>query len=353
MSNFLSWQVEMGLERSCAACDNPRAVAAADVAAEGEAQSDAVAGDGQAEDGSGAHEDNGKPAESRPVLNSDTAGTFSILQLLDFWGCDAVMGQKSHDGTLEDAAEADLKVGEKVLLIASEECPYSEGMLCYRHLCTVLLVASEDDFVHFDQVKLRFVKWPLPKYDIWIHKRHWHIERVTPERLKEHKEYNKQYEKVKKWVASESKRRQLKRQRQAQPSDQEDADSSSDSEQKSGAKPQGRALQPPKSSHAAEPDLCYGCKKKLPLSEFSYSQRKRSGDGRKCMDCLRPYYASLNLPFSTDLCCMCKRSLPVSQFKFAAKDQKNVVCLTCTATQIHNECGPGGSSKSEHATNPV
>ncbi len=96
---------------------------------------------------------------------------------------------------------------------------------------------------------------------------------------------------------------------------------------------------------------CYGCKKILPLSEFSYSQRKKSGDGRKCMNCLQPYYASLKMSFPTDSCCMCKRSLPVSQFKFAAKDQKNV-CLTCTATQIHNECGPGGSSKSEHSTNP-
>jgi hypothetical protein len=284
MSHYFSWQGEIGLERSCGACDNTRAVAAADVAAEGEAHADAVAGDGQAQDGSGTHEDNGKSAESRPVLNADTAGTFSILQLLDFWGCDAVMGQKSHDGTLEDAAEADLKVGEKVLLIASEELPYSEGMLCYRHLCTVLLVASEDDPVHFDEVKLRFVKWPLPKYDIWIHKRHWHIERVTHERLKEQKEYNKQYERVKKWVAAEeSKRRQLKRQRQAPPSNQEDANSSSDSELKSGAKPRGKALQPPKRSHAAE-------------------------------------------------------RLLVSQFKFAAKDQKNV-CLTSTATQINNECG--------------
>jgi hypothetical protein len=74
------------------------------------------------------------------------------------------------------------------------------------------------------------------------------------------------------------------------------------------------------------------CNKNLPLSEFSYSQRKRSRDGRKCMKCLQPYYTSLNLPFSTYFCCICKRYLPVSFFqsKFAAKDQKNV-CLTCPA----------------------
>jgi len=236
----------------------PRAVAAADVAAEGEAQADAVAADavaadGEAEDGSGAPEGNGKSSESQPVLNADTVSTFTILQLLDFWGPDAVMGQKSHDGTLEDAAEADLKVGEKVLLIAPEEHPYGESMLCYRHVCTVLLVASEDDLVHRDQVKLRYVKWPLPKYDIWMHKRHWHMERATSERLQEHREFNKQYERVKKWAAAERKRLQSKRERPAPSSAQEDADSSSDSEP-SGAKPQGKASQPPKRSSSAKPD---------------------------------------------------------------------------------------------------
>jgi hypothetical protein len=120
--------------------------------------------------------------------------------LIDFWGPDAKKGQKSHAGTLEDVLEPDLRVGEEVLLIAPEEKAFAEGQLCYRHEMIVKEVGADPAFAN--QVKLKFKKWPAPKYDIWVDKRSWKMERATKERLKQRAAFNSMYEKVKKCLHS-------------------------------------------------------------------------------------------------------------------------------------------------------
>ena len=101
---------------------------------------------------------------------------------------------------MEDPSEPDLKVGEKVLLIAPEEEGYAKGQLCYRHEMIVKQIGSESDPAFCNQVKLKFEKWPNPKYDIWVDKRSWTIERATKERVQERRVFNLLYEQVKRYL---------------------------------------------------------------------------------------------------------------------------------------------------------
>ncbi len=129
------------------------------------------------------------------VLTTENVRSLDIIMLIDFWGPDAKKGRKSHAGTLEDVLEPDLRVGEEVLLIAPEEAAFAEGQLCYRHEMIVKEVGAHPAFAN--QVKLKFKKWPAPKYDIWVDKRSWKMERATKERLQQRSTFNAMYEKVK------------------------------------------------------------------------------------------------------------------------------------------------------------
>ena len=54
-----------------------------------------------------------------------------------------------------------------MLLIAPEEIPFSQGMLCYRHLCTVAEIAARVDVAHHNQAKLKFLRemaWEEARY---------------------------------------------------------------------------------------------------------------------------------------------------------------------------------------------
>ena len=107
---------------------------------------------------------------------------------------------------MEDPSEPDLKLGEKVLLIAPEEEGYAKGQLCYRHEMIVEQIGSESDPAFCNQVKLKFEKWPNPKHDLWVDKRSWEMERATKERVQERRVFNQLYEQVKLYLNTNRKK---------------------------------------------------------------------------------------------------------------------------------------------------
>jgi hypothetical protein len=134
------------------------------------------------------------------ILTKDNAVDLEFHQLLDFFGDDSAKGKKSTAGTLADPLEADLKVGDRVLILAPEEENHAMGQLCFRHEAIVKEIAAPSDIANKHCVKLKFAKWTNPKYDIWVDKRSWTIEHLTPGRRSECALFNRLYEKVKKYV---------------------------------------------------------------------------------------------------------------------------------------------------------
>ena len=61
-------------------------------------------------------------------------------------------------------------------------------------------IGSESDPAFCNQVKLKFEKWSNPKYDIWVDKRSWTIERATKARVQERRVFNQLYEQVKRYL---------------------------------------------------------------------------------------------------------------------------------------------------------
>jgi hypothetical protein len=166
-------------------------------------------------------------------LTADNVEGLEIIALIDFWGRDGSKMPKKHEGTLADPAEPDLKLGERVLLIAPEEGEFGKHQLCYRHVMVVKQLGTEGDPAFQDQVKLKFEKFPNPKHDVWYPKRSWEIERVNKERLREYNIFNKLYAKVKAYMSAQNKRtkkdveltRQSKKHQLSEASgDKEDAD---------------------------------------------------------------------------------------------------------------------------------
>jgi hypothetical protein len=173
-------------------------------------------------------------------LTADNIVGLEIIALIDFWGRDGSKMPKKHEGTLADPAEPDLKLGERVLLIAPEEGEFGKHQLCYRHVMVVKQLGTEGDPAFQNQVKLKFELFPNPKHDVWYPKRSWEIERVNKERLREHKIFNRLYAKVKQYMSAQNKRTKKdveltrsskKQQLTAASGDKEDAD---DEDQASG-----------------------------------------------------------------------------------------------------------------------
>jgi hypothetical protein len=150
--------------------------------------------------------EDGKTVACPDVLTADNAIGLEVIQLIDFWGPDGSKQPKSRVGTLEDPLEPNLKVGDRVLLLAPEEGDFGKHQLCYRHIMVVKEVGLDSDPAFHDQVKLKFEKFPQPKYDIWHPKRSWEMERITKERMKECQVFNKLYAKVKKYMSELNKR---------------------------------------------------------------------------------------------------------------------------------------------------
>lgn len=139
-------------------------------------------------------------------LTADNVEGLEIISLIDFWGRDGSKMPKKHEGTLADPTEPDLKLGERVLLIAPEEGEFGKHQLCYRHLMVVKQLGAEGDPAFQDQVKLKFELFPNPKHDVWYPKRSWEIERVNKDRLREYKVFNRLYAKVKAYMSAQNKR---------------------------------------------------------------------------------------------------------------------------------------------------
>jgi hypothetical protein len=159
-----------------------------------------------ADDAESCSRNDGKAVACPDVLTADNASGLEVIQLIDFWGPDGSKPPKSRVGTLEDPREPDLKVGDRVLLLAPEEGDFGKHQLCYRHAMVVKEVGRDGDAAFHDQVKLKFEKFPNPKYDIWHPKRSWEMERITKERVKECQLFNRLYAQVKKYMSEQNKR---------------------------------------------------------------------------------------------------------------------------------------------------